>query len=340
MERAFAESETLMRAAIRELPDGTYAGEDFLDGDGVVDRPVRVAVDVTIQGDSATFDFSRSDPQVAGPMNASYFMTCAGAYYSAKALFGPGIPTNDGCYRPLTVIAPRGSVLNPEEWAPRVGGNHETSMRVVDAIFRALAPVMPERVTAGGTTTAMVIIISGRRLESGTPYVFYECHGGGEGGQASRDGANAIRVALGNTMNTPIEAVEAEYPLLVQEYSLRPGSGGAGRRRGGTGLRRSYRLLAGEAKAVTLMDRCKVPPWGVFGGEPGKTVRLTLNPGTTRVREVGGMESLTMREGGVLQIETVGGGGFGPPADRPAELLEADRRMGYVEDGSGGGDAA
>ena len=198
-------------------------------------------------------------------------------YYAMKALVGPDIAPNDGCYRCLEVLAPLGSVTHPEPTAPLVGGNHETTQRIVDAIFQALAAVLPDRVVAGGSTTSGVVIISGRR-DDGRPFIFYETHGGGEGAQATRDGASGIRVHMANTMNTPIEVVEAEYPLRVEAYHLIPDSGGRGTHRGGLGLRRVYRILAPEAQATTMTERNIVPPYGLFGGEPGHPFRITLNP--------------------------------------------------------------
>jgi N-methylhydantoinase B len=324
------ESDRQMRAAIAVLPDGTYYGEDYLDDDGIHDKPVKIAVRITIDGDRAVFDFHDSDAQTAGPLNCTYFMTCSAVYYAMKALVGPDIPPNDGCYRCLEVQAPLGSVTNPEPSAPLVGGNHETTQRIVDAIFQALAPILPERVVAGGTTTSGVVIISGTR-DDGRRFIFYETHGGGEGAQAMRDGTNGIRVHMANTMNTPIEAIEAEYPLRVEAYHLIPNSGGRGTYRGGLGLRRVYRILAPEAQATTMTERNIVPPYGLFGGEPGRPFRVTLNP-AGEARRVRGKETVHVQPDDIIEVEGVGGGGYGLPAERTATLQEWDRREGYVKE--------
>jgi N-methylhydantoinase B len=316
------ESDRQMRAAIAALPDGTYYGEDYLDDDGINDKPV------TIAGDRAVFDFRDSDPQTAGPLNCTYFMTCSAVYYAMKALVGPDIAPNDGCYRCLEVRAPLGSVTNPQPWAPLVGGNHETTQRIVDAIFQALAPVLPERVVAGGTTTSGVVIISGTD-DAGRRFIFYETHGGGEGAQATRDGASGIRVHMANTMNTPIEAVEAEYPLRVEAYHLIPDSAGRGTYRGGLGLRRVYRILAPEAQVTTMTERNIVPPYGLFGGEPGHPYRATLNP-EGEARRIRGKETVRVQRGDVIEVQGVGGGGYGPPAERDTALEAQDRLEGYV----------
>ena len=200
-----------------------------------------------------------------------------------------------------------------------VGGNHETSQRVVDAIFKALAPALPDRVSAGGPTTAGLMIFGARRPD-GRWAVLYEVHGGGEGATATKDGAAATRVHMSNVMNTPVEVIEGEYPLRVEEQALRPGSGGDGAHRGGLGLRRAYRVLGRVVTLTTMLERRVVPPYGLAGGGDGAPFRITLNPGTARARDVRGKETLTLADGDLVVIETCGGGGFGPPDDRPPAL--------------------
>ena len=308
-ERLMDESDQLMRAALRAVPDGVYEGEDVLDDDGLVDRRVRIAVRIEKRGERASFDFSASDPQVRGPVNTTYFIACSATYYVCKALLGPEIPANDGCYRALTVVAPRGSVLNPEPDAPVVGGNHETSQRIAEALIRALAGALPDRVQAAGVGSAAIGIIAGQRPEGGR-FTFYEVHGGGEGAAAHRDGVSGLRSNMGNTMNTPVEAIEHEYPLLVERHELLPGSGGSGLHRGGLGVRRAYRILAPEARLTTMIERCKVAPWGLLGGEPGRPSRVWLERDGQR-RAIGGKASEPLQAGDLVIIETAGGGGYG-----------------------------
>lgn len=326
--RMLEESEEQMRAEIRRIPDGVYRGEDFMDDDGIEDRRHRIAVTVTIAGDEARFDFAGTGPQAKGPINTTAFATCSAVYYAMKALAGPHIPANDGCYRPLRVAIPPGSLLDCGPEAPVVGGNHETTQRVVDAIFRALAPGIPDRVTAGGPTTSGLAFLTGRQGD-GRPFFLYEPHGGGEGAAGHRDGTNGVRVHMSNVMNTPTEIIEAEFPIEVLFHELRPGSAGAGRHRGGLGFRRAYRVLCPEAQLTTMTERCRVPPWGLFGGEPGLPYRLTLEREGER-RPVPGKATVPLRRGDVLLVETCGGGGFGPAAERDPALVEADRREGYV----------
>jgi N-methylhydantoinase B len=328
-EALHAASEAAMRAAIRALPDGVWEGEDWLDDDGVDDRPLPIRVRVEIRGDEATFDFAGTAPQARGPVNTTSFIACSAVYYAMKTLAAPEVPPNDGCYRPLRVRVPPRTVLSAEPDRPVVGGNHETSQRAVDAIVRALAPVLPERVTASGPTTSGVLIF-GARQPDGRWTIFYETHGGGEGGGATRDGASALRVYMSNVMNTPTEVVEAEYPLRVEEHALRPGSAGDGRHRGGLGFRRAYRVMAPEVTLTSMLDRRVVPPWGVVGGRDGLPFRITLNPGTPGARDLGGKASVRLTRGDLVLIETCGGGGYGPPAERTAAAREHDRREGYA----------
>jgi N-methylhydantoinase B len=315
VERMMDESDLLMRAALREVPDGVYEGEDFLDDDGLSDRPIRIAVRITVDGDRATFDFGDSAPQAPGPINTPYFIACASVYYTCKALLGPTIPPNDGCYRALTVTVPVGRVLNPRPDAPVVGGNHETSQRIVDALFRALAPTLPERAIGAGVGGAAVTIIAGHCAD-GAPFTFYEVHGGGEGAAAHRDGLSGLRSNMGNTMNTPVEVIEHEHPIFVERHELVAGSGGAGRHRGGLGVRRAYRILTPNARLTTMIERCRVAPWGLFGAEPGRTARIRLERDGA-VREVRGKETLELHRDDLVIVDTAGGGGYGPPPSAP-----------------------
>jgi N-methylhydantoinase B len=236
----------------------------------------------------------------------------------------PDVPPNEGCYRPLHVIVPQGSVLRADPDRPVVGGNHETSQRVVDAIVKALAPVLPDRVSAGGPTTSGLLIF-GARYPDGRWAVLYEVHGGGEGATAGKDGASGVRVHMSNVMNTPVEVIEGEYPVMVEEQALRPGSGGDGAHRGGLGFRRAYRVMGPEVTLTSMVERRLVPPYGLAGGGDALPFRLTLNPGRPTARVLRGKETLALREGDLVLIETCGGGGYGPPAERPADLRAQDR---------------
>jgi N-methylhydantoinase B len=263
-------------------------------------------------------------------VNTTPFVTSSAVYYSLKALVAPEVPANDGCYRPITVVVPPGSILNPPADAPVVGGNHETSQRAVDACFKALAQAIPARITAGGPTTSGLLLFGMR--QAGQWRILYEVHGGGEGAGAERDGGHAVRVHMSNVMNTPIEVIETEYPVEIVRQTLRPGSGGAGTFRGGCGFVRAYRTLA-ETTLTTMLERRVVPPWGAFGGAAGAPYRITLERDGAS-RDVKGKETVRLRAGDVVVIETCGGGGYGPAAERPVALVARDRREGYAGDES------
>ena len=256
---------------------------------------------------------------MAGPINATRFIAASAVYYSLKALVAPDVPANDGCYRPIAVHVPAGTILNPPPEAPVVGGNHETSQRAVDACFKALAHAIPERITAGGPTTSGLLLFGTR--EGGRWRILYEVHGGGEGAGVRRDGGHAMRVHMSNVMNTPVEVVETEYPIEIVRHALRAGSGGAGTHRGGCGFTRAYRVLA-DTTLTTMLERRVVPPWGAFGGADGAPYRITLERDGT-ARDVKGKETVRLRAGDVVVIDTCGGGGYGDPASRAPELQAA-----------------
>jgi N-methylhydantoinase B len=325
-DRLLAVAEQQMRAAIRTIPAGIYAGEDWVDDDGHDDRPVPVRVTVTVRDDDARFDFTGTGATVKGPVNCTPFVAASAVYYSLKSLVAAEVPGNDGAYRPIGVHVPPDTILSPPAGAPVVGGNHETSQRVVDACYKALAAAIPERITAGGPTTSGLLLF-GTRGE-GRWQILYEVHGGGEGAGAQRDGGHAMRVHMSNVMNTPTEVVETEYPIEVLHHALRPGSGGAGRHRGGCGVTRAYRVRA-ETTLTTMLERRVVPPWGAFGGSDGQPFRVTLERDGAR-HDVKGKETVALRPGDVVLIETSGGGGYGDPAERPPDLAARDRREGYT----------
>lgn len=300
------ESEERVRRALAALPDGDYEGEDALDDDGLGDDPIWIRVRVSVRGDRALFDFRRSDPRALGPVNTTPFIAAASVAYAVRALLGPEIASNDGLLRPLEVVTAPGTLLDPGPDAPLVAGNHETSQRIVDSLLRAFARCAPERVVAGGMGS------SGLALFSFGDRFLYETHAGGAGASAERDGDDATRIHMSNVLNTPAEVVEAEYPLRVERAELRLGSGGAGAHRGGDGLRRAYRVLADGARLTTMVERVRIPPFGLAGGEPGAPSAVWLERDGERI-PLRGKGSVELRRGDLVVVETAGGGGFGPP---------------------------
>jgi N-methylhydantoinase B len=303
-------SEQQMRQAIRAMPRGIFVGEDFLDDDGITDRPIGVRVRVSFGEGEASFDFSASDDAAVGPVNTTRFIAAAGAFYAMKCLASEEIQPNGGALRPLRIVTRPGSVLEPPAERPVVGGNHETSQRVVDAIFKALEPVMAEWLTAGGPTTSGLLLFGMRRAD-GAWATLYETHGGGEGARVDRDGVPVVRVHMSNVMNTPAEVIEAEYPIEIVRQALRRGSGGTGRHRGGDGLVREYRVLADGVSLTSMFERRVIPPYGLQGGRPGATFRVTLVTADGTSIEVKGKTNRRLALGDRVILESCGGGGFG-----------------------------
>jgi N-methylhydantoinase B len=298
------ESAERVRRALRELPDGTYEGEDALDDDGVGDEPLAIRVAVTIVDDRAIFDFRRSDPQARGPVNTTPFIAAASVAYVVRAVLGPEIASNDGLLRPLEILTEPGSLLEPGPEAPLVAGNHETSQRIVDALLRAFGQVVPDRVVAGGMGS------SGLALFAIGGDFLYETHAGGSGASAERDGDAATRIHMSNVMNTPVEVIETEYALRVERHEIRAESGGAGRHRGGDGLRRVYRVLADEARLTTMVERASIAPWGYAGGADGERSAVWLERDGVR-QQLRGKGTVELRRDDVVIVETAGGGGWG-----------------------------
>ncbi|SAI19405.1 hydantoin utilization protein B [Bordetella ansorpii] len=303
-------AERQMRDAIRAIPNGVYRGEDFMDDDGHGGAPVPVRVTVTIEDETAIFDFSESGDAVSGPLNTTPVIASAGVFYVMKALFGPDIQPSAGCYRPVEVITRVGSIFQPGRMVPVVGGNHETSQRVCDAVFRAFEPVAGPLLTAGGPTTAGLLIFGAQKAD-GSWSTFYEVHGGGEGARADRDGMAAVRCHLANVMNTPAEVVESEYPFRVEVQGVRRGSGGKGRHQGGDGLVRHYRILQDKVSLTTMYERGVVPPYGLFGGEPGALFQVTLSRASGTTEALRGKQNVIVNTGDLVMVETCGGGGYG-----------------------------
>lgn len=305
-------SEAAMRAAIGSLPQGEFLGEDFLDDDGPGGAPAAVRVRITVRPESATFDFSATDDALVGPLNTTPYVTAAAVYYAMKAIAGPEIQPNGGCYRPLEVVVRPGSLLDPPKERPLVGGNHETSQRLVDAIFRAFAAAIPARLSAGGSTTAGLLIFGGAGRD-GAWKTLYEPHGGGEGARHDRAGVASTRVHLTNTNNTPAEIIEAEFPIRVERHALRRRSGGAGLHAGGEGAEREYHVLAPEMSLTTMFERRVIPPWGLAGGGAGAPFRCALHRPDGSTEELRGKANLMVRQGDRVVLSTSGGGGYGEP---------------------------
>lgn len=310
IETQLDQSERQTRDWLASLPDGTYSGEDSLDNLRSDGEHVAVRLDLTIEGDSATFDFSKTDDAIESPLNSSPYLVAAAVCYMVKALAGDQIFNNAGVFRPLNIVTRPGSLLEPGTSAPVCGGTTETTQRVADAITKALSTAMPESLSAGGCGTAGITIFSGRD-DGGKWWTYYESHAGGEGARAERDGHAVTRTNVGNIMNTPAELIEAEFPIEVSRQQVRNGSGGSGAHRGGDGLFREYVVLADNVQFSSMVERSAVAPFGLFRGQPGQTFRITMIKASGEVRTLPGKGNHRLYRGDRILVETAGGGGYG-----------------------------
>jgi 5-oxoprolinase (ATP-hydrolysing) len=315
MNKLLAYTERMTRRLLSELPDGEYGFTDYLDDDGISPEPVKINVKVGIQGDQACVDFSGSDPQCKGSVNAVYAITLSAVYYVFRCLLGLDVPNNSGCLRPVDVIAPTGTVVNALSPAAVAAGNVETSQRIVDVLLGALAQACPERIPAASQGTMNNLTIGGldtRQPGAPKPYTYYETVGGGMGARPTGSGPSALHSHMTNTLNTPVEALEYAYPLRVLRYEIRAGSGGRGKHRGGDGICRDIQVLgeASEAQATLITDRRQGRPYGLAGGSAGQTGQnLLLRDG--KEEPLPGKGSVYLKGGDILSLRTPGGGGFG-----------------------------
>ena len=312
-------SEHLMRAFLQHVPRGAYHAEDFLDDDGISDKPVKIAVTVQFHQPqpgaaqarhAVTVDFGGSDPQVDGSVNAVAAITYSACFYVFRCLLAEDVPAAAGLMRPLRVIAPEGTIVNARPPAAVAGGNVETSQRIVDVLLRALAQAIPDRIPAAASGTMNNLTIGGIDPRTGEPFAYYETVAGGMGARPGKAGVSGVHTHMTNSLNTPAEALEYAYPLRVRRYSLRPESGGNGRFRGGDGIVREIEVLT-DCEVTLLADRRTRGPWGLKGGEdgaPGKAL-ITRIDGSTE--QMPGKFSTRLRAGERVRIETPGGGGWG-----------------------------
>lgn len=319
-------SEELMRAFLEQVPAGEYRAEDFLDGDGIGERPVKIAVTVNVWDrvrdlagggrrrgvprHMVTVDFTGSDPQVEGSVNAVAAITYSACFYVFRCLLAEDVPAAAGLMRPIQVISPGGTIVNATPPAAVAGGNVETSQRIVDVLLRALTQGIPERIPAAASGTMNNLTIGGLDPRTGAPFAYYETVAGGMGARPGKAGVSGVHTHMTNSLNTPAEALEYAYPLRVRRYSLRPKSGGQGQFRGGDGIVREIEVLT-DCEVTLLAERRSRGPWGLAGGadgSPGKAF-IMRRDGTTQ--EIPGKFSTRLHKGERITVESPGGGGWG-----------------------------
>lgn len=326
-----AQSEAAMREAIRAVPDGIYAFEDFVDDDGI-DREtkLRIAVRLTVAGDRIELDFAGSSPQAAGPVNCTLNMTQSGVFCGVLMAIGSEIPANAGCYVPVKISAPEGLCVTARSPAP-VANRMATGHRIVSTVLGAFAQALPGRIPAAyyGVSYAYATNLFNA---DGTRQVYFDLTCGGWGAHPSEDGANGFSCGLHNIANAPVEMLENTYPVTFVRYSLAPDSGGAGRLRGGCGLDRAFRVDAPDGTFAGNFDRFKVQPYGLDGGAPGRGGKVSLKrAGDAEAQALPSkVASLKIGKGDVIWLTTSGGGGYGDPGQRDAEAVRADVENGYV----------
>ncbi len=309
-------SEAMMSVFLAQVPRGSYTAEDFLDNDGIRNQAVKIAVRVEFpgrrkhpRGACAIVNFTGSDPQVEGSLNAVKAITYSACFYVFRCLLAEYVPATAGLMRPIQVIIPEGTVVNALPPAAVAGGNVETSQRVVDVLLRALAKAIPERIPAAASGTMHNLTIGGIDPRTQEPFAYYETIAGGMGARPTKAGVSGVHTHMTNSLNTPAEALEYAYPLRVRRYSLRAGSGGRGKYRGGDGIIREIEVRT-DAEVTLLAERHVRRPYGLWGGEDGMPGKAALVRGDDSMEPLPGKFNLRLRKGERIRVETPGGGGW------------------------------
>ena len=325
-------SETMTRKALRAIPEGTYRFVDYLDNDGIeLDKPIRIEVAVTVKDGDIEFDFEGTSRQVKGPLNCVPSGSLAAACFAVRALTDHTIPTNGGCFRPIKLRLPEGTIVNPQEPAP-VNARTSTIKRITGCMIGALAQILPERVPAASAGELLVLAFGGSHPNGGGRYVVGELIAGGSGASAGLDGVDVIETDATNCMNLPAEAMEMEAPIRVHRVALRQDSGGAGTFRGGLGVVREYEILDGEVSLSHRGERHFFSAPGLDGGSEGAKAHSVIRRADGSEEVIPSKAATTLHKGDRLVVETAGGGGYGDPRGRAAEQVREDVRNGKVSE--------
>ena len=321
-------SEKRTHLFIKDLPDGQYTGVDWIDDDGYRDESVKLHVNIHIKGDSMTVDFHGSSSQTQGNINCPWSCSEGGVFYTVVGLVDPYMPINSGCFRPVEVRPEKGLITCPVIPAA-VTARSQTMTKIVEAMLKAMAPILPDRVVAGSHGQACTSSFTGIHPETGKRFTYVEIQGGGCGARPDKDGADGQDLHLGRFMNTPVEAAELEYPVTIERYEFITDSGGAGKWRGGLSLRRDIRFHT-DVTFARYSDRRKFAPQGLFGGKEGSRAKMSLNPGTDREQIPKSKGVSEIKAGDLLSIYLPGSGGYGPPWERDPERVRWDVINGKV----------
>jgi N-methylhydantoinase B len=326
-------SESRIRAGLRKIPDGTYTGVDWIDDDGQTDEPIRLQVNIHKKDDEVFVDFEGTAKQVKGNINCPIATVHAAVYYALIAVIDPHVPPNSGCYRPFTVEAEEGLIVNPRMPAA-VGARTNTSQKIAEAMMLALSKAVPEGVQAGCHGQITNCGFSGYHPVTGKRFVYIDIQGGGAGARPTKDGRDGQDSHLARFKNTPIEAVELEYPVRILRYEFIPDSGGAGKYRGGLTVRRDIEVLTDNVSLARYGDRQRFGPFGLFGGKEGSKGKFVLNPDTAEEQPLKSKGLDVLGNGDVVSLRLPGAGGYGDPLERDLNLLLQDVRDGKVSLGS------
>ncbi len=321
-------SERRIREGLKAIPDGDYTGDDWIDDDGYSDDPIHLVVNIHKRGDEAVIDFDGTSKQVKGNINCPLATVHAAVYYALIAVVDPHVPPNSGCYRPFTIEAEPGLIVNPLPPAA-VGARTNTAQKITEAMLKALAPAVPDRVMAGSHAQITNCGFSGYHPKTGRRFVYIDIQGGGAGARPTKDGRDGQDSHLARFKNTPVEAVELEYPVRIERYEFIPDSGGAGTFRGALGLRRDIRVLV-DVSFARYGDRQRFAPFGLFGGKEGAPGKFILNPDTPEERRLKSKGLDNLKAGDVVSLRLPGAGGYGNPLERDPALVLRDVRDGKV----------
>jgi N-methylhydantoinase B len=323
-------SERRMRNRIRQLPNGVFSFEDYLEGDGLSDALLKIKVTLTIEEDRILVDFTGTDPQARGSVNSTRAVTLACVTFALKSAIDPDLPSSEGALRPVEVVTPPGTLVNPDFPAPVSNANINTAQRITDVVLGALSKAIPEKVPAASTGSMSNFIIGGVDPRSGQYYSYVETYGGGCGAMEDQDGMDGVHTNMTNTRNAPVEVIEIAYPLRVERYGLIPDSEGPGRSRGGLGMTREVTILDHDATITLSTERRKIRPWGLKGGQPGGPSDCWIVSSEGATEPLPSKVTRPVEPGTRVVLRTAGGGGYGPPHKRSPEKTRRDVLDGLI----------